>query len=105
MLRFIIIITIVLILLFVVSYFVFYNNKPRNQETQDYKIKAEEWDIPFSKAYNEMTKQEQITRNKCPKFSEKGYKVGKLPLSLKKRLLDVWNTKNHLKTQKRSLIM
>ena len=86
-----------LILIFIIVYFAFFS-KSADSPKQNYKIKNEEWHIPFSKAYREMTQQEQITRDKCPKFSKKGYKVGKLSPTLKKRLLDLWNTKNHLKT-------
>ena len=42
-----------------------------------------------------MSRQEQITRDKAPKYTELGFKVMKLPKELDYRLKEFWNSKKH----------
>jgi prolyl 4-hydroxylase len=87
---------ILLSILVIVLYFVFNNEYTPN--FQKYDVRPEVWNTEFADAYKNMSEQERITRDKCPKFSHKGYVAMKLQAGLKKRLVTLWETTKHLKT-------
>ena len=89
------VIILISIILLTVIYFVFNNYYTPN--FQKYEVKPEVWNTEFDTAYKNMSEQERITRDKCPKFTKKGYVAKKLPSGLKKRLVKLWETKKHLK--------
>ena len=77
---------------------IYYLCKSKKQHyIQKFEIRPAIHNIEFDQAYSEMSRQEQITRDKAPKYTELGFKVMKLPKELDYRLKELWNSKKHLK--------
>ena len=81
--------------------FLYYRSKPIQPKVSvrrgDFKIKEAIKDCDYDQESYDLTRDEKAFIKVCPKYTEKGYKVTSLRRDLKKRLLEFWKSKNHLK--------
>ena len=69
----------------------------------DFKIKDAIKNCDYDQESHNLTSDEKVFIKVCPTYTEKGYKVTSLRRDLKKRLLEFWKTKNHLKITEPSI--